>query len=133
LETEHEKVSNSTVMPRLVLGNLVLEDVKAVYNNTAIAPAKEGMDFNHLDFSYLNLELADFKMENDEFTGSMESAKIREKSGLDIQEFRTDFVYESQQAYLKNLYLQTPKTVLQDEIVLNYTSIDQLSDDLGNV
>lgn len=132
-ETEPEKVTESPVMPRLVLGSLVLDDVKAVYNNSAIPSSSEGMDFNHLDFSDLNLELADFKMENNEFTGSMESAKIREKSGLDIQEFRTDFVYESQQAYLKNLYLQTPKTVLRDEIVLNYTSIDQLSDDLGNV
>ncbi len=131
--TEIEKTSDSDNSLKLRLGNLILDDVKAVYKNTAIAPSKEGIDFNHLDFSDLNLELADFKMENNEFTGSVESAKIQEKSGLDIQEFRTDFVYESQQASLKNLYLQTPKTVLRDEIVLNYTSIDQLSDDLGNV
>ncbi len=132
-KTEIEKTSDSDNSLKLRLGNLVLDDLKAVYNNTAIAPSKEGIDFNHLDFSDLNLELADFKMENNEFTGSVESTKIQEKSGLDIQEFRTDFVYESQQAFLKNLYLQTPKTVLRDEIVLNYTSIDQLSDDLGNV
>src|SRR5690606_31316963 len=31
------------------------------------------------------------------------------------------------------LYLQTPKTVLRDEVLLNYNSIDQLSEDLGNV
>lgn len=132
-ETQTNPSSNAGNSPKLRLGSLVLEDVKAVYNNSAIAASNEGMDFNHLDFSDLNLELADFKMGNNEFSGSVESAKIQEKSGLYIQEFRTDFVYESEQAYLKNLYLQTPKTVLRDEIVLNYTSIDQLSNDLGNV
>ncbi len=132
-ETESANTFGSGISPKLRLGNLVLDDVKVVYNNTAIAPAKEGMDFNHLDFPRLNLEVKDFKMENNEFAGRIESAEIQEKSGLDIQEFRTDFVYESKQAYLKNLYLQTPKTVLRNEVVLNYNSIEQLSEDLGNV
>lgn len=132
-QTEIEKTADHGTSPKLKLGQFVLNDVKAVYNNTAISPAKEGIDFNHLDFLDLNLELADFKMENSEFTGSIESAKIQEKSGLKIQEFKTDFVYESQQAYLKNLYLQTDNTILRDEIVLNYTSLDQLSNDVGNV
>lgn len=129
-ETEVETSSNSM---KLLLDKLTLQDVVVVYNNTAMAPAKVGMDFNHLDFSKLNLEVQDFKMENNEFFGSVASAEIQEKSGLNIQQFETDFVYEAQQAYLKDLYLQTPKTILRDEITLNYTSIDQLSEDLGNV
>src|SRR5690606_1906753 len=130
VETKNESAENSL---KLLLDKLTLDDVKVVYNNTAIAPTKEGMDFNHLNFSKLNLELKDFKMENNQFAGSVESAEIQENRGLNIQKFETDFVYEAQQAYLKNLYLQTPKTVLQDEIILNYNSIDQLSEDLGNV
>jgi hypothetical protein len=34
----------------LLLGKLVLNDVKVAYNNTAIAH-KTGMDFNHMNFS----------------------------------------------------------------------------------
>src|SRR5690606_38998305 len=83
--------------------------------------------------SDINLELNDFRMVNNAFSGKVKSAKITEKSGLNIQEFHTDFLYASSQAYLKNLYLQTPKTVLRDEVLLNYNSIDQLSEDLGNV
>lgn len=133
-ETEDETENETSANPmKLLLDKLILEDVKVVYNNTAIAPTKEGMDFNHLNFSQLNLEVQDFKMENNQFAGSVESAEIRENRGLNIEKFETDFVYEEKQAYLKNLYLQTPKTILRDEIILNYNSIDQLSEDLGNV
>lgn len=133
---ENPEISKNTDQQKalnLLLGKLVLDDVKVAYNNTAISPTKAGMDFNHLNFSRMNLELEDFKMQNGTFAGSVNSAEITENRGLDIQKFRTDFVYEEQQAYLKNLYLQTPKTVLRDEIVLNYNSVQQLSANPGAV
>src|SRR5690606_29212395 len=132
-ENTKDSISSSGSTPKLVLRKLELNDVQAVYNNTAVALTNQGIDFNHLDFSNLNLEVQDFQMENNEFIGRIESAEIQEKSGLNIQEFRTDFAYQSQQAFLKNLYLQTPQMILRDEIVLNYSSIEQLSEDLGNV
>lgn len=132
-ENTDETVDSNSQPPRLILNQLVLEDVKAIYQNTAVAPTAQGMDFNHLDFSELNLDLRNFQMENNEFAGRIESAQIQEKSGLHIQEFRTDFAYQARQAFLKNLYLQTPKTILRDEIQLNYSSIAQLSEDLGQV
>jgi len=118
---------------KLLLGKLILEDVKVAYNNTAIAPTKTGMDFNHLTFAKLNVDVRDFKMENNDFAGSVKSAEIQEERGLNIQKFNTDFVYSDKQAYLKDLYLQTPKTILRDEVVLNYNSVDQLSSNLGAV
>jgi len=42
-------------------------------------------------------------------------------------------VYGKKEAYLKNLYLQTPKTVLRDEVILNYNSVEQLSANPGAV
>lgn len=117
----------------LLLKKLVLEDVKVVYDNTAVAPTRSGMDFNHLNFSKMNLELWNFKMQDGTFAGTVNSAEIKEGRGLDIQKFKTDFVYEKQQAYLKDLYLQTSKTLLRDELVLNYNSIEQLSANPGAV
>ncbi|GEN75992.1 translocation/assembly module TamB domain-containing protein [Chryseobacterium hagamense] len=117
----------------VLLGKLVLNDVKVVYNNTAIAPTRQGMDFNHLNFSKLNIEVKDFKMQDNTFAGSVNSAEIQEARGLNIQKFNTDFVYNQKEAYLKDLYLQTPKTVLRDEVVLNYNSIEQLSSNPGAV
>ncbi|MBK1897983.1 translocation/assembly module TamB domain-containing protein [Chryseobacterium paridis] len=118
---------------KLLLGKMVLNDVKVAYNNTAIAPTKQGMDFNHLNFSKMNVEVHSFKMENNTFAGKVNSAEIQEGRGLDIQKFNTDFVYGERQAYLKDLYLQTPKTILRDEVILEYNSIEQLSSNLGAV
>ena len=132
-EPETSKTTDKEKALALLLGKLVLNDVKVAYNNTAIAPTRQGMDFNHLNFSKLNIEVRDFKMQDNTFAGSVNSAEIQEARGLDHQKFNADFVYNQTEAYLKDLYLQTPKTVLQDEIVLNYNSIEQLSSNLGAV
>lgn len=132
-EPEASKPSEKEKALSLLLGKFVLNDVKVAYNNTAIAPTKQGIDFNHLNFSKLNLEVRSFKMQNNTFAGNVNSAEIQEARGLDIQKFNTDFVYNDKQAYLKDLYLQTPKTILRDEVVLNYNSIEQLSSNLGAV
>ncbi|WP_233741947.1 translocation/assembly module TamB domain-containing protein [Halpernia frigidisoli] len=117
----------------LLLNKLVLDDVKVVYDNTATKRMSRGIDFNHLNFSKMNLEVRNFKMKNSTFAGTVNSAEIQEKSGLNIQEFRTDFVYNEKQAFLKDLYLQTPKTVLRDELVLNYNSLEQLTANPGAI
>lgn len=132
-EPEVSKSSAKEKAMKVILGKLLLDDVKVAYNNTAIAPTRSGMDFNHLNFAKLNLDVRNFKMENNGFAGSVKSAEIQEARGLNVQKFNTDFVYAEKEAYLKNLYLQTPKTILRDEVVLNYNSIEQLSSNLGAV
>ncbi|WP_311135704.1 translocation/assembly module TamB domain-containing protein [Kaistella polysaccharea] len=125
--------TNSEESLALFLKKFILEDVKVVYDNTAISPTRNGMDFNHLNFNKINTEVRNFKMENETFAGSVQSAAIKESRGLNIQKFKTDFVYADKQAYLKDLYLQTPKTILRDEIILNYNSVEQLSANPGAV
>ncbi len=131
--SDNSKTTEQQKALSLLLGKLVLNDVKVAYNNTAIAPTRKGMDFNHLNFSKLNVEVRKFKMQNNTFAGSVNSAEIQEARGLDIREFNTDFVYNEKEAYLKDLYLETSRTILRDEIVLNYNSIEQLSSNLGAV
>ncbi len=130
---EISKNSDKEKAMKFVLGKLLLDDVKLAYNNTAIAATRSGMDFNHLNFGKLNLDLRDFKMENNGFAGLVKSAEIQELRGLNVQKFNTDFVYNEREASLKNLYLQTPKTILRDEIILNYNSIQQLSANPGAI
>lgn len=130
---EPKPSANAEKAMKILLGKMVLNDVKVAYNNTAITPTKQGMDFNHLNFSKMNVEVRSFKMENNTFAGTVSSAEIKESRGLDIQKFNTDFVYGERQAYLKDLYLQTSKTILRDEVVLEYNSIEQLSSNLGAV
>ena len=138
-QNAHPKESQKTASSKseeplaLLLKKLKLEEVKLVYDNTAIAPTRSGMDFNHLNFSKMNLEVHNFQMKDGTFAGTVNSAEIKERRGLNIQKFQTDFVYGDRQAYLKDLYLQTPQTILRNEIVLNYNSVAQLSANPGAV
>ncbi|MFV0140032.1 translocation/assembly module TamB [Empedobacter falsenii] len=126
------QTSSSSAM-NLVLNKTILDNVNVKYNNTAERRTAQGMDFNHLDFSPLNLDLRNFKMYNNTFTGQVKSAEIKESKGLNIQKLTTNFLYANTQAYLKNLYLQTPKTILRDEVILQYNSIQQLTSNPENV
>ncbi|MCL1666865.1 translocation/assembly module TamB domain-containing protein [Elizabethkingia ursingii] len=132
-EKESPAISGKEKAMKVLLGNLNFNDVKVVYNNTAIAPSKQGMDYNHLNFSRMNVDVRSFKMENNEFAGTVKSAEIKESRGLDIQRLTTNFTYGAKEAYLKNLYLQTPKTVLRDEVILGYDSIEQLTANPGAI
>lgn len=117
----------------VILKSLVLDEVAATYNNTAVQPTKQGLDFNHLNFSKINFELQDFEMKKDHFSGVVKKTEVLEKSGLQIDAFSTSFLYSAQEAHLKDLVLKTPKSSINDYIVLNYSSLDQLKNDIGNV
>ncbi|MBA5246327.1 translocation/assembly module TamB [Marnyiella aurantia] len=127
-ETNNQNTDKSLA---LQLNRLTFDDVRVVYDNTAIPVTRRGMDFNHLNFSELDLEVRNFQMKDGTFAGTVNSAVVREGRGLDIRRFETDFVYGEKQAYLKDLYLQTSKTLLRDELVLNYNSPEQLSANPG--
>ena len=116
-----------------ILGKAQFQNVKLVYDNTAFRATGKGMDFNHLNFSALDLDAENFKMENGTYTGKVNSARIKEKNNLDIRKFTTDFAYTEKQTYLKNLYLETSRTILRDEVVLDYNSMEQLSANPGAV
>ena len=84
-KSEVSTVSTKEKAMKVILGKLLLDDVKVAYNNTAVAPTRSGMDFNHLNFAKLNLDVRSFKMENNGFAGSVKSAEIQEARGLKIQ------------------------------------------------
>lgn len=120
--------TNTNSQPfNLILNKVTTENIQIKYTNTAIKRAPQGMDFNHLNFTKLNLDLRDFKMIHNEIEGSIKSASIQEGKGLNIQQFRTDFLYGETQTYLKNFYLKTPKTLLKNQVVLSYANQNQLT------
>ena len=133
-ETSDNEKQTETASPlQLKLNKLILEDVLASYDNTAVQPLAKGIDFNHLNFSKLHFEMADFVMQNQHFSGKIIKTEITEKSGLQVNRLATRFLYTDKEAYLKELILETPKTLLQDEIALRYSSVNQLTENLGDV
>nr|WP_230476305.1 translocation/assembly module TamB domain-containing protein [Faecalibacter bovis] len=124
--------SSSSAPMELKLGKGILDNVKINYNNTAAAKTA-GLDYNHLTLNKLAVDLRDFQMLNGQFSGKVKSAELKERKGLHVQQLRTNFLYGTNQAYLKDLYLQTPRTIIRDEVILNYRNINELTNNIGNV
>lgn len=129
--TSAENPSSNT-NPILVLNDLDFENVKLQYDNSALGN-QAGLDYNHLNFEKINLSAEDFEMKDGEISGKIASAQIIEPQHLNIRELRTNFLYGANQTYLKNLYLETDRSLLRDELILSYQNQDQLSIDPGSV
>ena len=103
------------------------------YDNNNIDRIKEGIDYNHLDFTKLNLQLDAFYYNPENISGDANSLTFKDKSGLNIQSFNAEFFYGKKNAFLKKLYLKTPQTELRDEILIGYPSIQSLVKNPGEL
>ncbi|MCO6148716.1 translocation/assembly module TamB domain-containing protein [Flavobacterium sp. NRK1] len=115
------------------LDNTDIKNVAFKFDDQNSAPVTKGIDYKHLDISNLNIEGDDFSYSTDEISGKIKTLTVKDKSGLVINEFHTNFLYNSKGAQLKKLYLKTPQTLVKDEIVVAYPSLEFVTKDIGNL
>ncbi len=85
------------------------------------------MDYAHLDFKAFNLKAEKLNYTSKKLiSGNIQKLTVQEKSGLNVKALTTDFYYSDKTAFLKKLYLKTPQTLLKNEIVIAYPSIESL-------
>ena len=104
-----------------------LKNVNLIFNDNNVVAIKNGIDYNHLNIKNLNLATKNLNYNSKIISGKIISLSVNEQSGLEIQNLKTDFYYGQKKAFLKNLFLKTPKTIIQKNIEINYKSIADLS------
>ncbi len=111
---------------KIKLNNVAFEKVNFNYNDDNPIPIKKGIDYNHLQVSNLklNAEKLEYNLQN--IAGKINSMSFSEKSGLKVESIKTTFYYGQHSAYLKDLFIKTPQTILRNEIIVNYPSIDYI-------
>ncbi|WP_035651899.1 translocation/assembly module TamB [Flavobacterium sp. ASV13] len=115
------------------LNKVDIENVAFKFDDMQSKPITKGLDYSHLDLNKFNFQAEKFYYANDTISGNIKSLAVNEKSGLNIQALKTDFFYGPKKAYLNNLYLKTPQTLLQDKIKVEYKSLKALQKDLANL
>jgi hypothetical protein len=128
---------DSTAIPqagwKLKLKTADIQNVAFKYDDLQSKPVKKGIDYSHLDLDNFNLKAEKLYYANDTISGNLKSFAVNEKSGLKIKEFKTDFFYGPKNAYLNNLYLKTPQTVLKKNIKVAYPSIAAVTKNIDNL
>src|SRR5690554_6376834 len=116
-----------------MLQSAELCNVNVIYNNGIAQSQVNSLDANHLNIKELNGKLKNLSMIDTDVSGEVKKLSFIENSGFILNELSTKFKYVSTETKLDNLYLKTPYTELQRSLQLNYTSVDDFSNDLGNV
>jgi hypothetical protein len=111
--------------------SFIHNDVK--FDNEAVKPIGKGLDYMHMDIHNLNLDAANLSYNAVDATGRIHSFNFSDKSGLNIKKFHTNFSYGPKQSSVKDLYLETPQTVIQNQAEVSYPSLASLGSNMGAV
>ena len=86
-----------------------------------------GLDYSHLYASDLTLQANNFIMNPDSIAVNIKKGAVRERSGLELNQFYGDVLYGSNQSYVRNLYIKTPGSEIKRAVILNYPSFSALT------
>jgi len=118
---------------KVKLNDIDIQDVAFKFDDMQSKPVLKGIDYSHLDLNKLNFKAEKLYYGNDTISGNIKALTANDKSGLQIQALKTNFFYGPKNAYLNDLYLKTPQTLLQNKVKVTYSSIATISKDLGNL
>ncbi|RKR82298.1 autotransporter translocation and assembly factor TamB [Mucilaginibacter gracilis] len=117
----------------LVLNKMSLVNDNIKFDNEAQKAMPKGLDFGHMDIHNLNADAQDISYDATKIAGRINAFTFSDKSGLKVEKFHTTFLYGEKQSYLNDLYLQTPYTVLQDQVQIAYKSQADMTKNLGEL
>ncbi len=113
------------------LGQITFVNNDIKYDNDATAPIARGLDYSHMHVRNLNADAENIAYSAEELKGRINEFTFNEKSGLTVKKFHTTFFYGPRNAYLNDLLLETPRTVLQKDVRVSYPSVAAISKNIG--
>jgi hypothetical protein len=132
--TQESNENTSSGLPwKIDVEDISITKFNFEFDNNNELKTQKGIDFNHLKINDLNFNGNFLAINNDAYTGTINSFNFNEKSGFQLEELATEFDYNSKGASLKNLTLKTPQTTLQDNIYVTYPSIQSISENIENL
>lgn len=130
-EAKEELKSQAEAGWRVNVGSIRLNDNGLHFDDDNKPRQKTGMDFAHLKADDLSFHIDNLLYTTDSISGSVLKAQLKEQSGFQLNRWETEFLYANNEAYLKNLILQTPGTELKRSVALRYPSLDALKNNIG--
>ena len=132
-----ETISNQTTTvasPFFSVKEIGFDKVNVHYkNNNGIIGKRESLNFDDIKVSDLNTSIKDLSYNNAEILANINHISFKEQSGLEINKLKGELKYGENETYFENFVLETPNTVLKNNLLLSYNSRNDLSNNLNNV
>ena len=108
--------------------NIDLKNTKVKFDDNTAPKLKKGLDYAHMNLTDLDVDLEELYFSMDSIKGNIEKLNFKEQSGMEINKLETKFTYTNTGVLLKDLFLQTPNTLLRDHVEIRYPSLAALSE-----
>jgi hypothetical protein len=118
---------------QLKIGEIEVNNTNLNYDDNNSITQSKGFDPAHFGIASLNFKLNKFVFAPQQISGLLQNTTFVEKSGLDIKNISSDFVYTDKTLVLSKLQIKTPNTLLQDGLAMQYNSVEDFGKNLGNV
>ena len=128
LDSAAEKHQGKPVNWVVTLGDMNVQNVNFDFGNFNTPETSKGMDFNHLKFTGINVDLEKLYYSQNKISADLQQLQLQEKSGFKITNFQADVNVESQKASLRNFDLKTGYSHLRPEFSLGYPSLSTIAD-----
>lgn len=93
----------------------------------------KGFDYGNIGITGLEGKLSNLYYSADTIRGNLEGLKANDHSGFSLNRLQANFVYTNQGAELKDLYAETPHTLIRDYIKVSYPSLETITEQLGSI
>ncbi|ADB42459.1 translocation/assembly module TamB domain-containing protein [Spirosoma linguale] len=115
------------------LTNVRFANNRIRYDDETAPRQKTGLDYSHLDLQNLGIDgrflvYQDLGKRGQRISGQLRNGRFRATSGFVLQQLEGNLLYTDTTTTITKLYLQTPTSLLRDQLVLRYDSLGQLTD-----
>ncbi|MRS61371.1 translocation/assembly module TamB [Larkinella terrae] len=112
---------------RANIGRVALAKNRIRFDDQTQPKQKTGLDYGHLDLRDFSLSAQSLQYTPKYIFGKFRGGRFRDQSGFTLQRLDADVLYSDTLTSVTRLFVQTPQTLLRDQLILRYDSIGQLS------
>ncbi len=105
---------------------ILLENNVFKYDDWNYPVSKEGLDYRHLDLQNATLRLTGFHWKEEAIELAISQIQFRDRNGFQLNQFRSEIGLSPQAVELKDLFVQTPQSRLQNSTKLSFASFASL-------
>jgi hypothetical protein len=122
-----------TVSLRFMVNFFRLQDGKFSLHNYRKAPVRltetDELDYAHMDVFDIDISIDSFKYYNDTYSGKVNNINLQDASGFQLEELSsTRVVVAPDSTILDNLLIQTPQSLLGDNLSFRYNGFTSFRD-----
>lgn len=116
---------------KILAGAVKLDHINFIMDNENEPHQPSGIDYAHLNVQQLAFYAQQILYTTDTIAGTITHFTATEQSGLNVHELKTRFAYYPQGGMLRDLYLQTNNSILQNYAAVRYPSLPSISKNPG--